>query len=164
MPICVLKYGQGTSDRAKSPRHSQGRKGSLLRALVRFLHPDRLSVHPIVEHWRLVLAVWPGVIDFFHRQLSKAVKNRYLSKEDDVRYYHKLLAQYFHEHAEGKHDKFHFTGHDARGFGELPYHRLMSGSRDVAEELLTDFTFLMGKARTGLVMEILSDYEMLDEQ
>jgi telomerase protein component 1 len=105
-----------------------------------------------------------GLIDFFHRQLSKAVKNRYLSKEEDVHYYHKLLAQYFHEHAEGKHDKFHFTGHDARGFGELPYHRLMSGSRDVAEELLTDFTFLMGKARTGLVMEILSDYEMLDEQ
>ena len=104
-----------------------------------------------------------GLIDFFHRQLSKAVKNRYLSSEEDVRHYHQRLAEYFHEQAEGTHDKFHFTGHDARGFAELPYHRLMSDERTGAEGLLTDFTFLMGKARTGLVSEILFDYEMLDE-
>ena len=40
----------------------------------------------------------------------------------------------------------------------------MSGNRKEAEKLLTDFTFLMGKARTGLVTEILFDYEMLNEE
>ena len=77
--------------------------------------------------------------------------------------YHKKLAEYFHEQAFGKDPKLSFSGYDGRGFAELPYHRLMSGNRKEAEKLLTDFTFLMGKARTGLVTEILFDYEMLNE-
>ena len=72
-------------------------------------------------------------------------------------------AEYFYKQAFGKDPKLCFSGYDGRGFAELPYHRLMSGKRQDAEKLLTDFTFLMGKARTGSVDEILSDYEMLNE-
>ena len=102
-----------------------------------------------------------GLIDFFHRQMSKAVRKKYLNKKLE-KSYHKKLAEYFHYQAFGKDPKLSFSGYDGRGFAELPYHRLMSGNRKEAEKLLTDFTFLMGKARTGLVTEILFDYEMLN--
>jgi len=103
-----------------------------------------------------------GLIDFFHRQMSKAVRKKYLNEKLEKEY-HKKLAEYFHEQAFGKDPKLSFSGYDGRGFAELPYHRLMSGKRKEVEKLLTDFTFLMGKARTGLVTEILFDYEMLNE-
>lgn len=104
-----------------------------------------------------------GLIDFFHRQMSKAVRKKYLNEKLEKEY-HKKLAEYFHEQAFGKDPKLSFSGYDGRGFAELTYHRLMSGNRKEAERLLTDFTFLMGKARTGLVTEILFDYEMLNEE
>lgn len=104
-----------------------------------------------------------GLIDFFHRQMSKAVRKKYLNEKLE-KSYHKKLANYFHKQAFGNDPKLRFSGYDGRGFAELPYHRLMSGNRKEAEKLLTDFTFLMGKARTGLVTEILFDYEMLNEE
>ena len=104
-----------------------------------------------------------GLIDFFHRQMSKAVRKKYLNEKLE-KSYHKKLANYFHKQAFGNDPKQSFSGYDGRGFAELPYHRLMSGNRKEAEKLLTDFTFLMGKARTGLVTEILFDYEMLNEE
>ena len=104
-----------------------------------------------------------GLIDFFHRQMSKAVRKKYLNKKLE-KSYHKKLAEYFHYQAFGKDPKLSFSGYDGRGFAELPYHRLLSGNRKEAEKLLTDFTFLMGKARTGLATEILFDYEMLNDE
>jgi hypothetical protein len=104
-----------------------------------------------------------GFIDFFHRQMSKAVRKKYLNDKLE-KAYHKRLAEYFHKQAFGNDPKLSFSGYDGRGFAELPYHRLMSGNREEAEKLLTDFTFLMGKARSGLVTELLFDYEMLNAQ
>ncbi len=61
-------------------------------------------------------------LDFFHREVSKAVHKRYLEYDQDqeVRT-HKMLAEYYYQKADPQTDST-WKGESPRAFSELPYH------------------------------------------
>ncbi len=68
-----------------------------------------------------------GMLDFFHRQLAKAVRRRYMPDNEDGKRtelsMHKKLATFFLSLSDPK-GNLSFTSNDRRGISELPYHLL----------------------------------------
>lgn len=64
-----------------------------------------------------------GLLDFFHRQLSKAVRQKYLVVKEDEIVVHQRLARYFQLKADPKADKT-WSEDYPRGLSELSHHQL----------------------------------------
>lgn len=74
----------------------------------------------------LKLFLWPvgksgeGQLDFFHRQVAKAVRNRYLVTPAARQQYHSMLAKYFMKKCDPNGNKQWLDY--SRGTSELPFH------------------------------------------
>jgi hypothetical protein len=78
-----------------------------------------------------------GVLDFFHRQLAKAVRRRYLSDDEGKLHeisIHKTLAEYFMSQADPLKDGS-WNSNNRRGVSELPYHLLKAHSWDALSQV-----------------------------
>ncbi|HLF83472.1 MAG TPA: DUF4062 domain-containing protein, partial [Blastocatellia bacterium] len=88
-----------------------------------------------------------GALDFFHRQLAKAVRKRYLANAEDEAEVHRRLADYFLNKADPRRDRS-WTGADAKALKELPYHSLKAGLHERLFELARDQRFLAAQTST----------------
>lgn len=113
-----------------------GEKGGPLPKAVwaRFLRSFQFYLRPPGESGE-------GMIDFFHRQLSKAVRIRYLGDERSGAEYHRRLADFFRTKADPYGDA-RWTKDYPRGLTELPYHYLEGGMSEDLFRLVRDHGFL----------------------
>jgi tetratricopeptide (TPR) repeat protein len=88
-----------------------------------------------------------GALDFFHRQLAKAVRKRYLANAEDEAEVHRRLADYFLNKADPRRDRS-WTGADAKALKELPHHSLRAGLHERLFELARDQKFLTAQTTT----------------
>lgn len=86
-----------------------------------------------------------GLLDFFHRQLAKAVWQRYLKDEAAEVATHKLLAKYFKRKADPADDKT-WSGKYPRALSDLSHHLLAGILHDELFELARDESFLGAQA------------------
>ncbi len=86
-----------------------------------------------------------GLLDFFHRQLSKAVRQRYLTDEETEIATHQRLANYFQHKADPSNDKI-WTGNYPRGLSELAHHQLAGKLYEDLFQTARDETFLQAQA------------------
>ena len=101
-----------------------------------------------------------GVLDFFHRQLAKAVRRRYLKGDDAEAAVHARLASYFRRKADPNADSS-WSGNSPRGLSELP-HQLTHGRLwSELETTLCDLAFIEAKCAAKMTYELVSDYERL---
>jgi len=110
-----------------------------------------------------------GLIDFYHRNLFKAVRERYLAAPEQRRQAHARLAGYFAgqdfwleslEDQQSRADTLPPTPRPAnvRKADELPWQLLQAADWDGCERLLTDLPFLEAKAEAGMGFELAADF------
>ena len=87
-------------------------------------------------------------VDFYHRNLFKAVRHRYLSKEDIRAGFQRALAEYFNGKGLAS----------ERMLSETPHHMREAGMWEKLEELLTDLRFVEAKCAAGMTFELVRDY------
>ena len=109
-----------------------------------------------------------GLIHFYHRNLFKAVRERYLPSVEQQRQAHARLAEYFNaqdywlESLEEKRRRAKTlppTSRPAnvRKVDELPWQLLQAADWQKSEQLLTALAFLEAKAEAGMVFDALRD-------
>ncbi|MCX9011172.1 MAG: DUF4062 domain-containing protein [Candidatus Methanoperedens sp.] len=126
-----------------------------------------------------------GALDFFHRQLSKAVRRRYLhieernttasghfldslhrrllkamwnrKTEEKETAVHRRLAEYFHRKADPIGDAT-WTGNYPRGLSVLAYHQTRGQTWKELEEMLCNLEFIEAKCSVGMTYELIDDY------
>ena len=111
--------------------------------------PDDLFA--ILRQLRPYLQPRGELLDFYHRNLSKAVVRQYRADTRSSSWFHSSLAKYFFGRG--------FT--DPRTLDELPYHLTLSQSWHALFEVLTSFEFLTWKCATKHlnVSELIIDFE-----
>lgn len=102
-----------------------------------------------------------GFIDFFHQQLSHAVRRRYLENDAIKIEYHQKLANYFKSRAQG--DANEWDGTDIRGFSELPYHLMKASNWVEMTEILVDLNYLLAKTNFDLIHEVFEELTLTYE-
>jgi len=97
------------------------------------------DLFPVLRQLRPYLFSRAGLIDFYHRNLFKAVRERYLSSEEQQRPAHVRLADYFQS----------CRGHDAipRVLDEVPFQLAAAKSWQGLYALLSNLNFLMNAWR-----------------
>ncbi len=113
----------------------------------------------------------PGsaVIHFYHRNLFKAVRERFLPSEEQQRQAHGRLAEYFNaqdywleslEEQRRRAKTLPPTPRPAnvRKVDELPWQLLQAADWQKSEQLLTDMAFLEGKTEAGMVFDLMGDF------
>ena len=119
------------------------------------------DLHPILRQIRPYLQHRGDLLDFFHRNLYKAVRAHYLDTEDKQQVAHGRLADYFH----GKPDFTHSTIADkkrhpnARRCEELVYQLAESNDWQRLKNLLMTLDFLESKVVAGMTFELPRDYD-----
>jgi telomerase protein component 1 len=87
-----------------------------------------------------------GALDFFHGQLSKAVKRRYLESDDRRVAAHRRLARLFASKANTRNDG-QWAGNYPRSLSELPYHLLEGRMYEELFQTARDERFLIEQGR-----------------
>jgi len=87
-------------------------------------------------------------VDFYHRNLYKAVRRRYLLREDIRLGIHHALAEYFRQ--KGLKSE--------RMLSETAHHLREAGKWDELDKLLTDLRFVEAKCAAGMTYELVEDY------
>ncbi|HLF83636.1 MAG TPA: NACHT domain-containing protein, partial [Blastocatellia bacterium] len=82
-----------------------------------------------------------GLLDFFHRQMSKAVRTRYLSADDALQKSHRELAEFFCRKADPYGNRS-WLGNYPRGLSQLPFHLFNAAMHTELFELARDEGFL----------------------
>ena len=103
----------------------------------------------LLRQLRLYLLRRGPYLDFYHRNLFKAVRERYLRSAESDRTVHTELVAYFTE--QGYKNR--------RTLQELPYHQIHAEMWDQPEFSLTDLTFVQAKFASGMGHELNNDYE-----
>ena len=117
------------------------------------------DLFPVLRQLRPYLQAREELMDFYHRNLFKAVHTRYLSDDKLTKGYHRKLADYFQQKADP--DRNHtWTGHSVRGLSELTYHFAHGGQRKRLRESLFDFRFLEAKTSHLGPQLLIQDYEL----
>jgi len=98
-----------------------------------------------------------GTLDFFHRQLAKAVLQRYMVTEADRITTHRRLAEYFQRKADPAGDAM-WKGDYPRGLSELPYHQTQGQIWHGLEATLCNLWFIQAKSAAGMTYELVADY------
>jgi WD40 repeat protein len=107
------------------------------------------GVFPVLRQIRPYLQPRGDRVDFFHRQLFKAVRNHYLRSSEDWKAWHGQLAEHYAR-----------KGWSYRpSLCELPFH--LTSARDTArlEDVLTDIRFLISKCSLVGVYDLLGDFQ-----
>eukprot|EP01114_Cavostelium_apophysatum_P006997 TRINITY_DN1864_c0_g1_i2.p1 TRINITY_DN1864_c0_g1~~TRINITY_DN1864_c0_g1_i2.p1 ORF type:complete len:1456 (+),score=157.69 TRINITY_DN1864_c0_g1_i2:62-4429(+) len=99
-----------------------------------------------------------GMLDFFHRQLAKAVERKYLAgKPRRLIDTHRKLASFFLRQADPDSD-FSWSSNHRRGLSELPFHLLQAKEFAKLKEVLSDLVFIEKKCAAGMTYELVGDY------
>lgn len=109
----------------------------------------------VLNHIREYLYNKGELIDFFHKSMSKAVRQKYLNKKSDNLKWHRLLAEHFDI------QPLFIKGNrlpNTRKVSELPYHQIKIQNWDAVEKLLTDLNFIRAKCFSGMVHDLIKDY------
>ena len=101
-----------------------------------------------------------GALDFFHRQVAKAVRQRYLASEDEEAAGHRRLAEHFHRKADPTDDAT-WKGNYPRGLSELPYHQTHVQIWAELEATLCDLGSIEAKFAAGMAYDLVVDYDRL---
>jgi WD40 repeat protein len=116
-----------------------------------------------------------GLTNFYHRNLSKAVRERYLETEEKQRTAHARLADYFGcqdnwleplQEQQRRARTIPPTPRPAnvRKVDELPWQRLQAKQGNELVALLTDYVFLEAKTEAGLVFDLVVDLALALQQ
>jgi telomerase protein component 1 len=91
-----------------------------------------------------------STLDFFHRQMARAVRKRYILRDQEVKV-HQALAKFFLAKLDptGEHK---FEGNYPRAVSELPYHLCEARMWGELNALLCSVTFVEAKATYALVL------------
>lgn len=127
------------------------------------------DLFPVLRQLRSYLLSRAGLIDFYHRNLFKAVRERYLAAEEQQRQAHGRLAEYFHaqdywleslDDQRGRAKTLPPTPRPAnvRKVDELPWQLLQAADWQQSEQLLTDLAFLEAKVEAGMVFDLAADF------
>src|SRR5262249_20892225 len=131
--------------------------------------PDDLF--PVLRQVRSYLLSRGGLLDFYHRNLRKAVRARYLNTVNAQARTHDILAAYFGEQdyfreSLGKQRERAFAVATAprpvneRKIDELPWQRLrvaeLAGRYEELEELCSDLFFLEAAVEGGMVFDLVT--------
>ncbi|HLF82648.1 MAG TPA: DUF4062 domain-containing protein, partial [Blastocatellia bacterium] len=90
-----------------------------------------------------------GALDFFHRQLAKAVRKRYVEDEERKIEIDRRLSGLFSRKADPSGAR-HWDGNYPRGLSELPYHLLEATSYEELFRVARDERFLAAQVRMFL--------------
>jgi WD40 repeat protein len=132
----------------------------------------RDDLFPVLRQLRPYLLNRAGLNDFYHRNLSKAVRQRYLDTPQKQRAAHARLADYFQaqnhflessqeQRRRVKRSPASPRVANVRKVDELPWQRLQAGQWEVLQSLLTDLPFLEAKTAAGMVFDLADDFSAL---
>ena len=99
-----------------------------------------------------------GLIDFFHRQLAKVVREQYLACEEVQLRQHTRLAAYFHHKGDPSRNST-WEGNYPRSLSELPYHQTQGQMWNRLGITLADLAFIEAKCVAGMILDLLGNYE-----
>jgi WD40 repeat protein len=130
---------------------------------------SKSDLFPVLRQLRPYLLSRAGLLDFYHRNLFKAVGARYLDAEDKQRGAHARLAAYFHEQDDWleplkKQRERARTlpptprPANVRKVDELPWQRLQAQQGEELTALLTNLAFLEAKTEAGQVFDLAADF------
>lgn len=105
-----------------------------------------------------------GQLDFFHRQLAKAVRRRYLNNPNEEQKYQRQLADYYWSKINAPSNKAEKFSDYTRGISALPFHLISSHSFQDAQNILTNIYFVEKKCEHRLAYELISDYAFFFEK
>jgi GTPase SAR1 family protein len=119
---------------------------------------------PVIVWSRLFLDMEPyltekdadgvSIISFYHRKFNENSRKRFLK---DAKKYHTILADYFEEEPLYLDEQNKIP--NVRKVVELPYQEIMAEQwEDAVDKTLSNFSFLMAKAKAWMVDGILEDY------
>lgn len=120
---------------------------------------SRGDLFPVLRQLRPYLQRRGNLIDFFHRGLFKAVREMYLSSEEQQVTAHRRLANYFHRQLNPP-DADAWSGDDSRALTELPYHQTQGKFWDDLEATLCDLRFVQAKCTAGMTFSLVQDYSV----
>ncbi len=129
------------------------------------------DLFPVLRQLRPYLLSRAGLLDFYHRNLFKAVRERYLPSEEQRRQTHGRLAEYFSaqdywlESLEEQRKRAKTLPPtprpvNVRKVDELPWQLLQATDWQKSEQLLTDLAFLEAKAEAGMVFDLAADFSV----
>ena len=98
-------------------------------------------------------------VDFFHRNLSKAVRNCYLQCDGTVEACHQQLASYFHDTLNPS-EAPAWSGHSRHALSDLPHHLALGGQNDRLRATLLSFGFLESKISTLGPQPLIEDCDL----
>jgi WD40 repeat protein len=119
------------------------------------------NLFPVLRQIRPYLQHRGPLLDFFHRNLYKAARQRYLTTPETQQAAHSWLAEHFA--AQPNH-----TGNppnrqpNERKADELPWQYAQASRRGELEQLLTEFDFLQAKVNAFGPQPLIEDYDLLD--
>lgn len=118
----------------------------------------RGDLFPLLRQLRTHLLNRDELLDFYHRNLLKAVVARYLHSPSRQRAVHARLAEYFRLQADPGGDRS-WSGQPPRGILELPYHLSLSGMSAASEAVLCDLVFAESKIVAGYLYDWIDDLD-----
>ncbi len=124
------------------------------------------DLFPVLRQLRAYLLYRAELLDFYHRNLAKAVNTRYLPTARNRHAAHRVLADYFRlqplwrESPEMPPPPWDRHS-NLRVLVELPWHLARSGQHEALSELLSRLAYLDARCFGGDVYGLLADYDLL---
>ena len=115
------------------------------------------NLYPLLRQLRAYLLHRADLLDFYHRNLAKAVRTKYLRADESRHAAHRELADFFEAQplwqgrGEGR-------AANTRAVDELPWQRIAAEDWEGLERTLTDLEFVEAKTAAGLTYELVHDY------
>lgn len=125
------------------------------------VNDNELSHVVILRQIREYLHNRGNLIDFFHRDLSKAIRKRYLAEAsgipDRTIKWHGILAEYFMTKPIF-HDKKNKVPYSRKSV-EQPWQQIKAEMWDELEDTLCDLFFIEAKCQAKMVFDLVTDYQ-----
>lgn len=115
------------------------------------------DLFPVLRQLRPYLQIRGELLDFYHRNLFKAVRKYYLEAEISQKTAHERLAEYFEETPLWL-ERDAVRRPNARKVDELPWQRIQAGDWNGVERVLCDLRFVEAKCIAGMTYGLVRDY------
>lgn len=119
--------------------------------------PDADDLFSVLRQLRQYLLDRGGLLDFYHRDLLRAVRGRYLTADEPRRAAHDRLARFFLSQPSWIFEDGERQPNERRA-DELPGHLRQARRWEDFAGLLCDLGFLEAKAEAGLVFDLARDF------
>ena len=117
------------------------------------------NLFPILRQLRSYLHPRGELLDFFHRNLFKAVHEKYLPDARSQQNVHQELAEFFESQSNWlDSSEANNRQSNVRKVDELPWHHLQAKDWDGAERTLCDLTFIESGCVAGMIFDLRYDY------